>query len=466
MQGRLIEDESIQMTELGQRAARRRNLVAMVLVGGGMVLGGGGSPSPLPELALQLLACALLASWALCARGAVFPAARPAWTIVAILLGLPLIQLIPLPPLLWHALPGRETERAALALVGAEDAWKPWSLVPARTLASLLALAVPAALVLMVTSLDRFGRAMAIGMIAAVGALALLVGVAQMAGGDANAWRFYVPDGAYVNGFQANHNSAADVLLIAMVAFAATVRELEARRPERRNPAVALGFVSGGTVLFSLGVFFTASRAGTMLLPVAWLGVAFIARTWIRPDRRTIQRLAVLAGGGLVVLAILVMTSGMAARVMHRYDFGGEFRPQLWRDALFAVGQYFPFGSGMGTFVPVFVAAERLEAVDATMPNRAHNDFLEFLIEGGVFAAIALSSILAILTRRLIQRWREARTGGGHAQVVFAAAAWAIIGLHSLVDYPLRSMALACIAAVAISTLMPLVNSRGDNPNA
>lgn len=447
------------MTLQSQQADRQQNLTAILLIGVAMILGGGGSPSPMPEVALQVICALFLAAWAVTAPFPLFRASTPAWLVAGALLALPVVQLVPLPPAIWHHLPGRESEQAALALIGAEGTWQPWSVAPARTLAALLALLVPTTVLMMVASLDRHGRAMAVGMVAGIGLLALVVGVAQMAGGEANTLRFYVPDQPYLNGFQANHNSAADVLLIAMVAFAAVVRLVGESRRGALGPAMRLGLVAGGTMLFSLGVFVTASRAGAMLLPVAWCGVAAIIWPWLRMPPR--KGWALVAAAALVIAAGLLALSanGVVMRLISRYEFGGEFRPQLWRDAIFAVNQFFPLGSGLGTFVPVFIAAERLEVVDATMPNRAHNDYLELLVEGGVAGAIVLSIVSSLVARQL---WRSLRDADQRArpQAIFAFATLAIIALHSLVDYPLRSMSLACIAAVAAGLLMPPAHAR------
>jgi len=431
----------------------------MLLVGVAMILGGGGSPTPLPEMALQVLTALALCVWACSVPLPLFGAARPAWLIVGLMLALPLAQLVPLPPAVWQALPGREAERAALALVGADATWQPWSVAPSRTLAALLALAVPAVVLLMVASLNRSGRAMALAMIAGIALLGLLVGVAQMAGGQANTLRFYVPDQPYLNGFQANHNSAADVLLIGMVAFVAALREAVEARRTVMSRAWRLVLVGGATALFSLGIFLTASRAGALLLPVAWLAVAAMIWPWVRLPRRTAWIAGAGLAGALVLAALLLSTNGMILRVVGRYQFGSEFRPQLWRDAAFAMQQFLPFGSGLGTFVPVFIAAERLEVVDATVPNRAHNDYLELMIEGGVFGWIVLATITAILTR---QAWRRLRAPDqtGAAPAIFAVAALGVVALHSLVDYPLRSLSLACIAAAAAGLLMPPVHAR------
>ena len=436
------------------RPVRAQNLIATLLVALAVVLGGGGSPAPLPELALQLSSLMALVAWAFLAQAPLPTAARQAWTIAAILVALPLVQLIPLPPFLWHALPARQTEVMALDLVGAADSWRPWSVAPARTLASLLAVMVPAIVLLMTASLGRAGRGMIMAALAGTGMLALLIGVAQMTGGSAQSFRFYVPDVGYLNGFQANHNSAADVLLIAMIAFAAAVREWADRRGLPHHAGYRLGLIGGATVLFSLGVFLTASRAGALLLPVAWAAVLFIVWPWLRFSRRTWTVIALAGLASVVAAAIFLQSNGVIVRITGRFEFAGEFRPQLWKDARYAIAQYFPLGAGVGTFAPVFIAIERLEVVDPSVPNRAHNELLEVMMEAGVPGVLALMAISLILTRLLLAGWRRA-PAGSPAQVLLAGGTFSVIALHSLVDYPLRSMSLACIAAAAAGLLMP-----------
>jgi len=443
------------MTLQTAQALSRQNVIAMILVGASMVLGGGGSPAPLPELALQLLALVFFVLWAALTPGVLVRVPRQTWIIVAGLLILPCIQLVPMPSALWHMLPGRATERAALALVGAENSWQPWSISPPRTLAALLAMLVPAIVVLMTANLEQSGRAMVVGAIFGIALLALIVGVGQISAGESNAFRFYVPDVGYLNGFQANHNSAADVLLIGMVAGVATLREASERRLRGAKPTFLLAAAAGLTFVFSLGVFLTASRAGAMLLPVAWLGILALVWPWLRFNRRQIIMASMLVVVGMFAASLLFSSSGMIARVVGRYTFEGEFRPELWKDAIFAMQQYFPFGSGMGTIVPVLIGAERLEVVDVTLPNRVHNDFLELAVETGVFGTVILAVIASILSKRLLAAMR----GQGSLPVtnaIFAGTTFAVVALHSMVDYPLRSISLASIAAVAAGLLMPL----------
>ena len=64
---------------------------------------------------------------------------------IALTLILPAIQLIPLPPSIWQALPGRETEIAVLKLVGGADGWRPVTVDVFATLQSWFAIILAAA---------------------------------------------------------------------------------------------------------------------------------------------------------------------------------------------------------------------------------------------------------------------------------------------------------------------------------
>jgi len=437
------------------RVETRRNVIATLLVLAAITLGGGGSPAPVAEMLLQLFALGLVIAWGMTGP-AVMPRVDPlCWGIAVLILILPVMQLIPLPPALWHGMSGRETERAALGLVGADETWRPWSVAPARTLASLLALLVPLFGLLFTASLGRAGRAMIVAAIAAGGLLAILIGAGQLAGGELSPFRFYVSDAGYLNGFQANHNSAADMLLIAMVALAASVREWGERRGLRDGPDLRLALVGGGVLMLSLGVFLTASRAGVLLLPVAWVAVGLIVRPWVVLTRRSWIGVAIVAAVVVACAALYLQSNHVFTRIAGRFNFEGEFRPQLWRDARYALAQYFPWGAGVGTFVPVFIAIERLEVVDPSLPNRAHNEVLELLMEGGVFSAMLLAAVAWLVTRQL---WKALRhpPAGSMGQVWFSAATLCLVALHSQIDYPLRSMSLASIAAVAVGLLMPV----------
>ena len=74
---------------------RRYNLIAVLLIGVAIVLGGGGSPAPYPELALQVWSALLLTAWVVLSPEPWPQAPRAAWQIAGLLLLLPAIQLVP-----------------------------------------------------------------------------------------------------------------------------------------------------------------------------------------------------------------------------------------------------------------------------------------------------------------------------------------------------------------------------------
>jgi hypothetical protein len=118
---------------------------------------------------------------------------------------------------------------------------------------------------------------------------------------------------------------------------------------------------------------------------------------------------------------------------------------------------YMPFGSGMGTFVPVYAMQERPEdALPDTYVNRAHNDFLELWLEAGVVGLGLVSVFLFWLASRSLKLWRR-NAPGGELDLSMARAGTIVAALvvaHSLVDYPLRTGAMMAILAFASGLLI------------
>ncbi len=429
------------------------------LLASALMLGGGGSPAPLSELILELLAAGTFALWLW--SGEVWrQVPRQTWWVVALVAFVPLMQLIPLPPGLWQALPGRELEREALALIGAEHGWRTWSLAPDRTLASLLALGPPLAVLVMTSALNRSGRIALLGVICTAALLTLLVGALQLSAGPDSALRFYGSSDRVLLGFQANRNSTADFMLIATVAVPALVVELARRDSFPLSRSFVIGTSMVGMALGALGVLLTASRTGIVLLPLALLAGATVLRTWLGVTPRRLAATALAVVLALAAAAWLLWNNAVLTRLTSRLSFSGELRPELWRDSLYAARQYFPWGVGMGDFVPAILAGERLEVVRETLPNRAHNDFLELAVEAGAFGLAALGTVASMLAVAARKALRRAATGSA-ALPIFAIAALGLLALHSLVDYPLRSMAMACLGAACAGLLLGPQTDRG-----
>ena len=432
----------------------RAALIAAALLALTLVLGGGGSPAPLLEIALQGGVALAALTILIASPATIQQIPTAAWRIAALVVIIPLVQLIPLPPSWWQALPGRAAQLAALELSGPADGWRALTLSPSRTLASLLAALSAMLCLVLAAALDRRGRYRLMATVAGIGVLSLLVGAAQLSGGAGNPFRFFDREQIFLTAFQANHNSTADLLLAAMLALAAWARHWLDRgtvQPSGWQLAAAV-IVADGVMILALVL--AGSRAGIALLPIALVFQYLI----LQPDARFNWAKAGLSAIGTLALGIaafFVLRHNRAIEaIAGRFDFTGEFRVELWRDSLYALGQYWPAGSGQGTFVPVMMAVERLEVVDPTLPNRAHNDYLELLIGAGLPGALVIAAVGVLVLHAI---WRALRQppAGSRSQVLFATGTLVIMAVHSLVDYPLRSMALAALTATAVGLLIP-----------
>ncbi|TPG15873.1 O-antigen ligase domain-containing protein [Sphingomonas koreensis] len=426
-----------------------------------MVLGGGGSPAPLPELLVELFALLALGIWLLAPSipGRNNPPDFPLWVGIAAFVSIPLIQLVPLPPALWHALPGRDGEIAALNIIGQADSWRPISLSPYMTLASMLSL-IPSIVILFVVSrLSLVERAQVLGAISIIGLTAGLVGMLQVASGNGQWFLLYAHQSpGFATGFQANRNAGADVFLITIIAVASYC----ATRRSLIKDALGKLLLAATVVFLILITVLTGSRAGTTLIPFAIGPGIFALLTGKRIGR------GLFAGTGIVVIVVLGLTAAtwnnaQIDRTWTRFSRQSEARPDLWRDTIFAIGQTAPVGSGLGTFAPVMTAVERLEVVDTTMPNRAHDDYLEFCLETGLVGIVTLLGILLALSLRAYCVLRTTRSNRQRVQVIAGLGFLGILGLHSIVDYPMRSMAVAGLAAIGIGMLSRVAVGRGED---
>ncbi len=457
----LQSENSVRGMRLGWNAGVRskqfglghlQTTIVVVFVAASLMLGGGGSSAPKNELIIQLIAALALIAWLLADRTRVGSAVdRQTLALAGIVIALPCLQLVPLPPAIWQSFPGREQQGAALALVGGAGDWMPWSQAPASTLAVLLAMLPPLVVMVMVAMLDLAGRGRVIAAVAVVTGISLVLGALQLSSGAGGNWRLYGSEnGGFLNGFQANRNAQADVVLIGMVAAVLCLLQVGGRMGRHIVDALLIGI----TAIFILGCVLTGSRAGIALIPLALAAVVFLRLEKRVQMRKLLAIITALILAGLAAVFALLQT-GPGVRVFERFALGSDFRWQLWQDTLAAIDQTWPFGSGMGSFRPAFIAAERLEMVDPTRPVGAHNDYLELALEGGVFGLVLLAIAITWLGRMARSVWNSGNILE-RRQIVFALAVFLIIALHSVVDYPMRSMAIACLGGIAAGLVAKL----------
>lgn len=396
---------------------------------------------------LQLLAIAILA-WSAVTRGpqALPRAARQLLLIVGALVLLFVAQLVPLPPGLWTALPGREVFASGFGLLGLPLPWLPLSLAPYDTATTAMTLLPPLALLVGMLRLRAWSISGMLAAIIVAAALSIVLGVLQVTGGDAS-WYFYritnlgIAVGAFANG-----NHFATLLLIAMPVLAAlaTIRWRAAENRQERLRIAALAIAAAALLVIGMAV--NGSAAVLLLGPPVAGATAMLAMQL--PPRRLRQGLAATG---------LFLAISVAALVTVGKDLPGwgtnasiETRMEFWSKTLRATQDQALTGSGIGTFQQVYRRYEDPGAVDRWYANHAHNDYLEIALEGGLPALLLLALFLLWWARQAGEAWL-APTATPERKA--AAVASTAILLHSAFDYPLRTAAIMAVMAVCLSLL-------------
>ena len=447
------------MTYAGRRGDR---IAAGGLFSLTLLLGGGSVVFPIQRMIVEFGAVLILA-W-FCLRGWRAErgmAANVGLAIIGLTIALILVQLVPLPPAWWQALPGRALPAEVLSVAGAPDQWLPISLDATTTRATLFYFLVPAMLFVATLHLDRDGHRLLLILFAGFAMVNALLVVLQAQGVTALTmyWTTATRPGF---GLFANKNHCAVLLVAAMPTSVAVCQDLlRARSQATRYMASAAVLV-----LLALTVFGCLSRAGLAVMPVG-LGAALLIAARDRLSRRTIA-----LGAGIFVAVVLfayvvLPRTYIVAETLQRFNADREGRYDFWPDVLAAIRTYFPVGSGLGTFVEVFTVHETLENVHLTYTNHAHSDYLEILLETGVAGVALVIAFLAWFSAIAWRRLRASWNGAGFAMVVSLTTAIIVLLVHSALDYPLRTLTMAGILAVAAAILASPLEFRGaiSSPN-
>ncbi len=417
--------------------ARLHFAIAAALLVSALLLGGG--QGGLGDTACQLLALLLIAVTLLRAQreeDARLPAV--AW-LAALPIALPIIQLLPLPEAMWLAAAARPELADHLQAAGATPFHRV-SLVPLFTERALAWLLPAVAMFLATLQCDARQRQTLAALVLAVAFGAVVLGLAQLAGGGGGALYFYaVTNVNNAVGFFANSNHHASFLAAVMpLVLIAIAGVMNQRRETGQSRALWLVAGIGLAALLFLGIALTKSRAGLGLGMLAML-LSVPAVMALRPRRGTRRMLALAIAAGLT-LSVQFALFG----VLHRFgqDPLEDGRMHLTRTTLAAAQPHAPWGTGLGGFRRVFEAAD-VNAVGNEYINHAHNDAAELWLEGGWPAALLGAPLLLAFAAAGWRAWRPTDEATP-ADIALRRAAWIallLVLLHSLVDYPLRTTA-------------------------
>lgn len=372
------------------------------------------------------------------------------------MLALVLVHLMPLPPAIWAALPGRDLAVEAGRAGGSAQPWRPIALVPWRAVNAFFALLIPAATLVLAVQLPPERRSQLALVVLALLALSILVAVAQVASGYASFLYIYPVNSVGVPiGLFANRNHFA-VLIAALLPLVAVAARDGTNGQSRRLAALRLWIAAVGGIMGLLILLMTGSRSGLVLAVFSLALLPFVISVDIPRNRRKRKSnrrgltiaLAVAMLLSVVALAVMFGRSEAINRLLGTAS-DDELRWHIWGPIANLAWQYFPVGSGIGSFVEVYQASEPTDLLSYSYVNHAHQDVLEWLLETGLVGGVILLAALVGWCRRAIKLFsRSGRDEPGIELARSGAIAMFVLGLASLSDYPLRAPAIACVFVI------------------
>jgi O-antigen ligase len=406
---------------------------------------GGSAQGIFSNLALQLAGVAILA-WAFVTREPLREsrAARQLSWLAASAVGLVALQLVPLPPAIWSNLPGREFVVEGYRLLGQPLPWMPLSLAPAETIATAASMLPPLAMLALILRLGAYRASWLIIALLLATIISVGLGVVQLQSGGP--YLYPLANLGTASGVFANANHMATLLLVSIPFVMALAARRWRRNPKSNDRLLTATLAGGAAVVVLLGM---ATNQSFALLIIGGPVVGAALLQLVPPGRVRLGRLAAVLGllllAGTAALAVLA-SSGMSAANRDSVNI----RTAIWTQSAEVVGDSGLAGTGIGTFPQVYRQYEDPATIERVHVNHAHNDYLEVIIEAGL-AGLALMALFTLWwVARALAIWRSPNSGELARAACIASAA---VLLHSLVDFPLRTAAIATVLAMALALM-------------
>ena len=352
-------------------------------------------------------------------------------------IALPCLQLIPLPPELWNALPGRHFVAEILTTAQAPMSWRPISLIPSETWRALLSLLPAVAIFLATLCLGNDAQRRLLLVVLAIGVASALLGMLQVLGGASGPYLFTVASFGTADGFFANANHLAALEYALLPLGAAALAETQTR-----SLALLGAMVGAITAAILLALTLTVSRSAMILgreSAAATLAFVLTPEFTVLGQHRSLAFIAALALALLPIaigFGFLNILSRFGKQDLRRRSSMGDRPKHLGRGKELLPGWSRPRHPFLACIR--FTNAQRILCpTSSTAPTTMGSGrSLKAVRVPPAFRRLhrlaRRVNISRLCPRRRRQR-RQARAG---------VIAMSLLLIHSLWDYPLRTIAL------------------------
>ncbi len=200
------------------------------------------------------------------------------------------------------------------------------------------------------------------------------------------------------------------------------------------NVHILLGF---SAVLVATSIFLTLSRSGIVSLCISMI---FFGLLFFRRGASKRRGLIII-----VVFVLVVLSVGWFGwdpiierfeRLKNTQGNISELRLSVWKDSRNIIGDFPLTGTGFGSFLNIYPKYRTLPVSEVA--EHAHNDYIELLSEGGIFAFFFCMCFLIILFYKSYRVFRKRREI--YSINLYIASITGIISIliHSVTDFNLH----------------------------
>ncbi|MGZ8296511.1 MAG: O-antigen ligase family protein [Allosphingosinicella sp.] len=438
-------------------------LAAALYLGACLLLGGASAAGAAANAFLQIAGLGVILAL-LWRRDFELPdgARGPLWIGGGLLL-VGLLSLVPLPGGLGSGPPLRGEVVEAFRLIGMAPPSLSASLAPSWTLSSLLHLLPAAAMFLLVLRLPNDERRLLPTVLMAIAGASVVLGAFQLLGGPESPLRLYdVTNRTSPVGFFSNANHEATLLLCALPLIAVVAGRMATRRSRSKRSGGAIISVSIAVFILA-GIAISGSSAGYGLAVPAAVASFLIYR------RTVAGRVPKGWWAALAVLALVFAFAGLQGPLgKEAFEADVTSQPSSRRVLASTTGEIikdsFPIGTGLGTFSTAYRRYEDPSRVTRQFANHAHNDYLEAVLELGAAGLLLILGFIFWWGRRSYQAWTRDFEGAALARA--GSVMIGIVLAHSIVDYPIRTAAIAAVFALGCALMVPPIPRRSSAESA
>ena len=206
-----------------------------------------------------------------------------------------------------------------------------------------------------------------------------------------------------------------------------------------------------GVVIMSVAVIFSKSRSGVSLLVFAFILFFGLSMLFIRGtvhQKSWIRKFLTIVFLFILFIALYVGIDANLERFALDKILHAD-RPVVWANTFTIFSDYPLFGTGLGSFASIYPAYE--DSKEYARYSHAHNDYLEYLAELGVFGFVFLAGGILIMLINSFLVWKERRHPWVKGLALGGIIAVICMLIHSVTDFNLQIPANMVLFSVVLS---------------